>query len=205
MLSLSTGLLRSCASTSLVEISCTRRLPLPITRPVTHRLRHTTPIHFRFQSSAANSNDSPNRVYSFEDVGSSRAFRHFSLSLRRSLMLTPACNMQVESLTASPSADRILIDVREPAELQSTGRIPGAQNLPINSSPDGLFLPAEDFEDKFGFPKPRASDEVIFYCKSGVRSRSAAGLARMAGWQKVGEYPGSWKEWEAKGGKAEAS
>ena len=112
-------------------------------------------------------------------------------------------HLQVKSLTASPSADRILIDVREPSELQSSGRISGAHNLPITSSPDGLFLPAEEFEDKFGFPKPKASDEVIFYCKAGVRSRSAAGIARMAGWEKVGEYPGSWKDWEEKGGKVE--
>ena len=111
--------------------------------------------------------------------------------------------LQVEALTAAPSADRILIDVREPSELKSSGKIPGARNLPINSSPDGLFLSAEDFEDRFGFPKPNPTDELIFYCKAGVRSRSAAGLARMAGWDQVGEFPGSWKEWEQRGGKVE--
>lgn len=44
---------------------------------------------------------------------------------------------------------------------------------------------------------------MVFYCKAGVRSRAAAGLARAAGWTKAGEYPGSWMDWAAKGGKIE--
>lgn len=43
----------------------------------------------------------------------------------------------------------------------------------------------------------------MFYCKAGVRSRAAAGLAREAGWKRVGEYPGSWIDWAGKGGKVE--
>lgn len=42
--------------------------------------------------------------------------------------------------------------------------------------------------------------EVVFYCKSGVRSRAAAELARQAGFEQVGEYPGSWMDWVKKGG-----
>lgn len=38
------------------------------------------------------------------------------------------------------------------------------------------------------------------YCKAGVRSRAAAGLARQAGWEKVGEYQGSWLDWASNGG-----
>jgi len=61
----------------------------------------------------------------------------------------------------------------------------------------------EAFEDKFGFAQPDKEIEVIFYCKSGVRSRAAAELARRAGWERVGEYPGSWLDWEGKGGSVE--
>lgn len=50
-------------------------------------------------------------------------------------------------------------------------------------------------------PKPTADQEVVFYCKAGVRSSAAAGLAQQAGYEKVGEYRGSWLDWAAKGGK----
>ncbi|KAK6828496.1 Rhodanese-like domain-containing protein [Apiospora arundinis] len=100
-----------------------------------------------------------------------------------------------------------LIDVREPGEIASTGKIPGAVNIPITTSPDSFHISEEEFEDRFGFarPDPNAEDgnEVVFYCKAGVRSRAAAGIAREAGWKKVGEYPGSWVEWSGKGGKIE--
>lgn len=99
--------------------------------------------------------------------------------------------------------------MREPGEVASTGRIPGAVNIPITTSPDSFHISAEEFEDRFGFERPAApspdstENEVVFYCKAGVRSRAAAGIAREAGWKKVGEYPGSWVEWSAKGGKIE--
>lgn len=97
----------------------------------------------------------------------------------------------------------LLEDVREPSELKDTGRIPGSINIPVKTAPDGFFLPDEDFEDRFGFVRPDRDTEVIFYCRSGVRSRAAAGLAKEAGWTKVGEYPGSWLDWSGKGGKVE--
>ncbi|KAI1201387.1 Rhodanese-like domain-containing protein [Nemania serpens] len=97
----------------------------------------------------------------------------------------------------------ILIDVREPEELRETGRIPGALNVPLKSAPDSFHLSSEEFENRFGFARPGADDEVVFYCRAGVRSRAAAGLAREAGWTRVGEYPGSWMEWAAKGGAVE--
>jgi rhodanese-related sulfurtransferase len=98
------------------------------------------------------------------------------------------------SLTQSPTRTTTLIDVREPAEY-SAGYIPGAINLPIASSPDALSLPPDEFEDRFGFAKPEKDREVVFYCKAGVRSRAAARLALLEGYEKVGEYPGSWMDW----------
>lgn len=109
----------------------------------------------------------------------------------------------MSNFAISPSPSRILIDVREPSEIRSTGHIPGAKNIPMTSAPDGLFLPAEDFEEKFGWSKPKSDDELVFYCKAGVRSRAAAGMARMAGWKKIAEYPGSWLDWVEQGGKIE--
>jgi rhodanese-related sulfurtransferase len=64
-------------------------------------------------------------------------------------------------------------------------------------------MPAHEFEDKFGFEKPTAYQELVFYCKAGVRSSAAAGLAKQVGYKSVGEYRGSWLEWSKNGGRAE--
>lgn len=102
-----------------------------------------------------------------------------------------------------PNPNRILIDAREPAELQTTGTIPGAVNIPVTSQPDAFFITAEEFEDRFGFERPGKDQELVFYCKSGVRSRATAAFAKQAGWDNVAEYPGSWLDWEGNGGPKE--
>ncbi|KAL8725726.1 MAG: hypothetical protein Q9166_007176 [cf. Caloplaca sp. 2 TL-2023] len=60
----------------------------------------------------------------------------------------------IQSLSSHPSPTRLLIDVREPAELEATGRIPSAVSMPITSNPDAIYLSPEDFHDRFGFEKP---------------------------------------------------
>lgn len=110
---------------------------------------------------------------------------------------------EVKKLTQEVEPKVLVVDVREPGELKSTGRVPGAVNIPVTSQPDSFHISEEEFEDRFGFPRPARDQEVVFYCKAGVRSRAAAGLAKDAGWSKVGEYPGSWLDWAEKGGKVE--
>lgn len=103
--------------------------------------------------------------------------------------------MKIKSLSSNPSPNRLLIDVREPSEFRA-GAIPTAINLPIVSAPEALSLPIDEFEDRFGFAKPEAEKELVFYCKAGVRSSAAAQLALQNGYGKVGEYRGSWLDWE---------
>ncbi|KAI0021262.1 Rhodanese-like protein [Xylariomycetidae sp. FL0641] len=110
---------------------------------------------------------------------------------------------EISDLTTTANPHVTLIDTREPAEIAATGRIPGSVNLPIGSAPDGFHLPADEFAARFGFARPPPEQELVVYCKAGVRSRAAAGLARDAGYQRVGEYPGSWLDWSRKGGKVE--
>ncbi|KAM0797293.1 Rhodanese-like domain-containing protein, partial [Usnea florida] len=105
----------------------------------------------------------------------------------------------IQHLTASPSPTRLIIDVREPAELRQTGKIPGALSMPLTSNPDAFYLDGGAFFERFGFEKPRAR-EVIFYCKAGVRSRAAARMAREWVGVRAGDMKGGWMEWEAKGG-----
>ena len=110
-----------------------------------------------------------------------------------------ADGVQMKDLSSKPDASRILIDVRERSEFEP-GHIPSSINLPLKSSPEALLMPADEFEDRFGFEKPRADQEVVFYCRAGVRSSAAAKLAEQAGYQRIGEYRGSWLEWEKMGG-----
>jgi rhodanese-related sulfurtransferase len=43
--------------------------------------------------------------------------------------------------------------------------------------------PAE-FEEKFGFKKPRPDQEIVFYCRSGVRAATAGDIAKKNGYTK---------------------
>lgn len=61
----------------------------------------------------------------------------------------------------------------------------------------------DDFEALYGFARPARDAKLVFYCKAGVRARAAAGLAAHAGWADVGDYPGSWLDWEKEGGPVE--
>lgn len=101
--------------------------------------------------------------------------------------------INLKSLTLS------ILDVREPHEY-AEGFIPTALNLPIQSQPDALFLPADEFQDRFGFVKPPVGKKIVFYCKAGVRSSAAAQLARQVGYEDVVEYRGSWLDWVKQGG-----
>ncbi|KAF7872317.1 hypothetical protein EAF04_003241 [Stromatinia cepivora] len=109
----------------------------------------------------------------------------------------------MQTLTSSPHPGTHIIDVRTPLELQQTGRIPGAVNISITTNPDAFSISEEEFEDRFGFERPSKEEECVFYCRSGVRSRAAAEIAKGNGWEQVGEFEGSWGEWSAKGGEAE--
>ncbi|EEP81682.1 predicted protein [Uncinocarpus reesii 1704] len=133
----------------------------------------------------------------------------------------------INTRLAHPSSTpTILIDVREPPELLSTGTIPTAICLPLRSQPDALFLSPDEFLTRYGFSKPgvvshkevpdgdytvvrqqqqTVDAELVFYCHAGVRARAAAELAVQAGYDgaKVGVYDGSWLDWAKRKGKVE--
>ncbi|KAF2010331.1 Rhodanese-like protein [Aaosphaeria arxii CBS 175.79] len=105
----------------------------------------------------------------------------------------------IKQLIENPNENTLLVDVREPSEFDANS-IPTALNIPIASQPDSLLLPAEEFEDRYGFAKPPLDKEIVFFCKAGVRSSAAAQIAKQGGYLNVGEYRGSWLDWEKRGG-----
>lgn len=68
------------------------------------------------------------------------------------------------------------------------------------SMPDALSLEPHEFQNQLGFSKPSLKNEVIFYCLAGVRSSVAASRAIQNGYSRIGEYKGSYKDWESQGG-----
>ncbi|KAF7547784.1 hypothetical protein G7Z17_g7481 [Cylindrodendrum hubeiense] len=110
---------------------------------------------------------------------------------------------QVEENQGNKENNIVIVDVREPVELFETGKIPGAINIPITTAVQSFHISKSDFEELYGYERPEKDVELLFYCKAGVRARAAAALAKNAGWKNVGEYPGSWLDWEAQKGPVE--
>ncbi|MNI14108.1 putative adenylyltransferase/sulfurtransferase MoeZ [compost metagenome] len=82
------------------------------------------------------------------------------------------------------SANRILIDVREPSEFKG-GYITGARNIPLSQ----LRQRIEEI--------PPNSD-VYLYCRSGVRSKDAAKLLYKKGYTKLTHLKGGIGAWSGK-------
>ncbi|DAA72527.1 TPA_exp: Rhodanese domain protein [Trichophyton benhamiae CBS 112371] len=117
-----------------------------------------------------------------------------------------------DSSSPSSKPNIILIDVREPPELEATGIIPSALSIPIGSQTDAMFLTPDEFLTRFGFPKPgteggddNTTAKMVFYCKAGIRARTAGELAVRAGYDadRIGVYDGSILDWEKNGGRVE--
>ncbi|MDO8633791.1 MAG: rhodanese-like domain-containing protein [archaeon] len=89
----------------------------------------------------------------------------------------------------------VLIDVREQRELVH-GVIPTAKHIPLPELTTALEMPAEDFEKKYGFKKPGKKDNLVFYCRTGGRSHTAAMIAKQKGFN-AKNFVGGIYEWSA--------
>ncbi|GIJ84509.1 hypothetical protein Asppvi_003356 [Aspergillus pseudoviridinutans] len=165
----------------------TARLALASSNKIQQHLPHRQQTIRRINQATAQ----PPRSWKFEDINAA----------------LPSDPNGPPSPPASPQRKLILVDVREPVELTSTGIIPTAVAVPLASQPDALFLTPDEFETRFGFPKPGIQEEgdIVFYCKAGVRANTAAQLAVQAGYNpdRIGVYEGSWLDWADKGGRVE--
>ncbi|CAA7264702.1 unnamed protein product [Cyclocybe aegerita] len=97
----------------------------------------------------------------------------------------------------NPSPNAYLIDVRERDEVIQ-GMIPSAVNLPLSVLATAFHLHHEEFKTKYGFEKPRLNQELVFYCRSGMRSSTASDVAKRNGYTNILNYKGSWLEWTEK-------
>ena len=89
----------------------------------------------------------------------------------------------------------LMLDVREPTELGTTGKIPGSVHVPR-----GLLEPKADLE--YPQREPRLADRsqpVVVYCASGARSAMAAVVLQEMGFTNVCSLAGGFAAWAEKG------
>jgi thiosulfate/3-mercaptopyruvate sulfurtransferase len=110
----------------------------------------------------------------------------------------------VDRLRVDPGA--VVLDARaeerfrgetEPID-RVAGRIPGARSAPFAGNLDpatGRFLPVEELRERYETLGVGSAREVVAYCGSGVTSCHDVIALRLAGFDRVRLYPGSWSEW----------
>ncbi len=87
--------------------------------------------------------------------------------------------------------DVLLIDVRETAELDSTGAIPGAIHIPR-----GLLEFKVDRESPVYHSAVRPERKIIVYCGTGGRSALAAKTLMEMGFEDVASLTGGYDAWQ---------
>src|SRR5213594_729725 len=112
---------------------------------------------------------------------------------------------EVRRLVEEPNPDTILADARSTEEYNGAfqqgiargGHIPSAVNVPWNQffNPDGTVKPVEAIRAVLEKHGVASGKEVVCYCTGGVRSAWLYFILKLAGYEKVKNYPGSWWEW----------
>ncbi|KAK5649607.1 hypothetical protein RI129_000636 [Pyrocoelia pectoralis] len=91
----------------------------------------------------------------------------------------------------------LLIDVRAPAELNESGKLPESINIPLDELEAALNkMDNKDFCLNYGCEKPNFDVPLIFSCRSGNRSTHAANIAVNLGYKNVHNYVGGWLDWQ---------
>uniref|UniRef100_A0A1L8EDG3 Putative heat shock protein n=1 Tax=Haematobia irritans TaxID=7368 RepID=A0A1L8EDG3_HAEIR len=142
-------------------------------------------------------NTSLNKVPVVTGISESNFVRQYSANT------TPIPIVSYDEIKKLPKQpNKLLIDVREPKELQETGQIPTSINIPLGQVATELspMVDAGTFKAKYGRDRPNKDTEIIFHCKIGKRSNSAAEIARSLGYTNTKNYLGSWTEWAEKEG-----
>lgn len=118
-------------------------------------------------------------------------------------------NAQVETIVASDAValfnaaggvpdDMVIVDLRDPREIEREGRIPGAF-----SCPRGMLEFWIDPESPYAKPIFQQDKTFVFQCASGWRSALAAKTAKDMGLTPVAHLGGGFSAWREAGGTVE--
>ncbi|EGC39208.1 hypothetical protein DICPUDRAFT_148009 [Dictyostelium purpureum] len=92
----------------------------------------------------------------------------------------------LKKLIESNEKNYVLIDVRNPVEVETTSLIPTAIHIPLGILPAALSMSDEEYEEFYDRKKFKIN---------GKRSEAAADFARGMGYRSVINYPGSYEDW----------
>ena len=114
--------------------------------------------------------------------------------------LLEEANREIETMSvadvkaAVERGDAVLVDIRDPRELEREGRIPGSFFCPR-----GMLEFWIDPESPYAKPIFQENKKFIFHCASGWRSALAAKSAQDMGLKPVAHLGGGYKAWRDAG------
>jgi rhodanese-related sulfurtransferase len=103
-----------------------------------------------------------------------------------------------EAIELAKRPDVMLVDVRDPRELERDGRVPGAFHCPR-----GLLEFWIDPESPYFKPVFGQDNTFVFFCASGMRSALATKTAQDMGLKPVANINGGFNAWKQAGGAVE--
>ena len=103
-----------------------------------------------------------------------------------------------EAIKAAQSGDVVIVDIRDPRELERDGRIPGAF-----SCTRGMLEFWIDPASPYAKPIFQQDKKFIFHCAGGMRSALAAQTVQQMGLEPVCHIEGGFGAWREAGGPVE--
>jgi rhodanese-related sulfurtransferase len=94
--------------------------------------------------------------------------------------------------------DVVLVDIRDPRELQRDGKVPGAFHCTR-----GMLEFWIDPQSPYHKPKFAEDKKFVFFCAGGMRSALAAQTAHQMGLKPVAHIKGGFGAWKKAGGPVE--
>ena len=120
--------------------------------------------------------------------------------------LVDAAEREIENLSVEDAIklhgrdDIVLVDIRDPRELQRDGKVPGAFHCPR-----GMLEFWIDPASPYHKPKFAEDKRFVFFCAAGWRSALSAATAHDMGLQPVAHMEGGFTAWREAGGPVDKS
>ena len=120
--------------------------------------------------------------------------------------MVDAAKREIEELSAAEAVklagrdDVVLVDLRDPRELEREGRVPGAFHVTRGMLEFWIDPASPYYKSRFGEDK-----KFVFFCAGGLRSALATKTAQDMGLKPVAHILGGFKAWKEAGGPVELS